>query len=161
MDLTRLANLAEIFGVLAIVISLIYVAKQLKQTNLMMKNAAASERLERDYELVLPMIESRDFAEVWAKGEHNFDELDHVDQQRLIFFERRAIMLWHHLFQMKKQDLIPEANWEETVWVVQNIGRRQALREAWKIFRHNVDKSFGDFVDQQFAIGDAKVDEQS
>ena len=160
MDLTHIANLAEIFGVLAIVISLIYVARQLRQTNLMMKNAAASERLERDYELVSPLIESRDFAEIWVRGDQNFGDLDHVDQQRLIFFERRAIVLWHHTFQMQKQNLYLEANWVETIWIMQNLGRRQAIREAWKIFRDNFQADFVAFLDEQFAIGDAKADEQ-
>ena len=159
MDLNHIANLAEIFGVSAIVISLIYVARQLKQTNMMIKNAAASERMEREYELVLPLIESREFAEIWVKGDQNFDELDHVDQQRLLFFERRAIVLWHHLFQMHEQNLFPDANWHEVVWVIRNIGRRQVIREAWKRYRDNFEATFGDFVDEQFAIADAEYDE--
>ena len=160
MDLNHIANLAEILGVFAIVISLIYVARQLRQTNMMIKNAAASERMEREYELVRPVIESREFAEIWTKGDQNFDELDHVDQQRLIIFERRAIVLWHHLFQMRNQNLYPDANWHETVWVIRNIGRRQAIREGWKLFRNNFEATFGDFVDEQFAIADAEADEQ-
>jgi hypothetical protein len=160
MDLTHLANIAEILGVVAIVFSLIYVSRQLRQTNAMMKNAAASERLERDYELVLPLIESRDFADIWTKGDRNFDELDHVDQQRLIFFERRAIVLWHHTFQMNKQGLFLDASWHETVSIMQSLGRRQAIRETWNLFGHHFHADFVAFVEEQFAIGDARVDEK-
>ena len=159
MDLTHLANLAEIFGVAVIVISLIYVAKQLRQTNLMMKNAAASERLERDYDLVVPIIENRDVAELWVKGDQGFADLDHVDQQRLIFFERRAVMLWHHLYQMQKQGLFSDANWQETIWVIRIIGRRQAVRETWRLFDRNFETAFRDFIEEQFAIADAEAGE--
>jgi hypothetical protein len=30
---------------------------------------------------------TRDFAEIWTKGEAQFDELDEVDQRRLLFYE--------------------------------------------------------------------------
>ena len=154
MDLTHLANMAEIFGGLAIIISLIYVSRQLKQTNLMMRNAAGSERMERDYDLVLPVIESRELAEVWIKGGNEFHELSKVDQQRLLFFERRAIVLWHHTFQLDKQGLFPNSHWIEQNWVIQNIGKRQAVREAWEAFNSAFEADFVAYVEEQFAIAD-------
>jgi len=160
VDLSQLANPAELFGVAAIVVSLIYVSMQLKQTNSMMKNAAASERLERDYQLVLPLIESREVAEISVRGGQNFSELDDVDQQRLLFFERRAIVLWHHVFQMQKQKLYSNPYWYETVEVIRTIGRRQAVREAWRLFSDHFDPEFAEFVDEQFAIADAQDDRQ-
>ena len=154
MDLTHLANLAEIFGGFAIIISLIYVSRQLKQTNLMMRNAAGSERMERDYDLVLPVIESREFAEVWIKGGNEFHELSSVDQQRLLLFERRAIVLWHHTFQLDKQGLFPQSHWTEQNWVVQNFGKRQAIREAWESFKPAFEPDFIEYIEEQFAIAD-------
>ena len=90
----------------------------------MMRVSAAAERLQRDYELVSPIIENKEFAEVWARGEDDFDALDDADQKRLLFFERRAIALWHHMYQLRMQGLLPDANWDEQTWVIQNIGRR-------------------------------------
>jgi hypothetical protein len=159
MDLTRLANLAEIFGVIVIVISLIYVSRQLKQTNLMMRIAAGSERMERDYDLVLPVIESRELADVWIKGGDEFHELPVVDQQRLLLFERRAIVLWHHTFQLDKQGLFPNSHWTEQNWVIRNIGKRQAVREAWKIFKPAFEPDFIEYIEDQFAIADGDGDE--
>jgi len=156
MNIEQFAAIGEIIASVAVVASLIYVARQLGQTNTMMRVAAASERLEKDYELVLPMIESREVAEIWVKGANDFAELDPVDQQRLLFFERRALMLWHHFFHLRKQGLVGDANWNEQVWIIRSIGRRQAVREAWKIFRDNFDAPFVGFVEEQFALADAQ-----
>jgi len=156
MTIEQYAYLGEIIAAIAVIASLIYVARQLVQTNTMMRVSAASERMERDYELVIPIIESREFAEIWMQGGDHFENLHEVDRQRLLFFERRAIMLWHHTYQLRQQNLFPDANWQEQVWVIQKIGRRKAVREAWRTFGEAFEQPFQDFVERQFEIADKK-----
>ena len=110
--------------------------------------------MERDYDLVLPLIESTEFTELWLKGDHQLDELSEADRQRLLFFERRAITLWHHNYQLRNQDLFPDANWHNQNWIIQNIGRRQAIRESWSVFKDSHETSFQEYVDNQFKIAD-------
>ena len=69
MNWNAISAASELVGVVLIVASMIYVARQIRQTNTMMRVGAASERLERDYEIVLPIIESGELAEIWLKGE--------------------------------------------------------------------------------------------
>ena len=154
MTLEQFAYLGEIFAALSVVLSLIYVARQLGQNTAMMRVAAASEAVERDFQMVAPIVQSRELAEVWMKGETDFSSLEPADQTRLMFFERRAIVLWHHRFQLRQQNLVPDASWHEQTWIIQNIGRRQAIREAWRTFREAYDPAFQEFVDGQFAIAD-------
>ncbi len=166
MNWDAISAISEFVGVALIVASMIYVARQLRQTNTMMRNNAASERLERDYEIVAPLIASGELAEIWLKGENEFESLRPADQQRLLFFERRAIMLWHHQYQLRHQGLMPDANWHETLWIIQMIGRRQACRKAWEIFRDGFELGFQEFIDEHFSIadsetlGDTKADSQ-
>jgi hypothetical protein len=154
MNWDAVSAIAEIIGVLLIVASLAYVARQLSQNTAMMRARAASERLERDYELVLPLIESGEFADIWIKGDHEYGGLNESDQQRLLFFERRAISLWHHMFQLRAQNLLADSSWGEQVWVIRNIGRRQAVREAWRLFKGAFEPDFTEFVDDEFAKSD-------
>ena len=154
MTLEQFAYLGEIFAALSVVVSLIYVARQLGQNTAMMRVAAASEAVERDFEIVAPLIQSRELAEVWMKGETEFSSLEPADQTRLMFFERRAVVLWSHRFQLRQQDLLSDAQWHEQTWIIQNIGRRQAIREAWRTFREGYEPAFQEFMDDQFAIAD-------
>ena len=156
MNWDAISAISELVGVVLIVASMIYVARQLRQTNTMMRINAASERLERDYEIVAPIIESRELAEVWLKGESEFASLQPQDQQRLLFLERGAIMLWHHQFLLRRQGLMPDANWHETIWIIKTIGRRQVVREAWRIFGEGFELEFQEFIDEQFAIDDSE-----
>jgi hypothetical protein len=154
MMLEQLAYAAEIFAALGVVASLIYVARQLGQNTAMMRVAASSERVEREFEILAPLVENRELAEAWMKGEADFSSLEPVDQTRLMFFERRAIVLWHHVFQLRQNDLLPDADWHEHTWIIQNIGRRQAVREAWRTFRGGWEAPFQEFMEGQFAIAD-------
>jgi hypothetical protein len=154
MSLDDYANLADIVAVLLVIASLLYVGRQLKQTTDMMRVSASNERVQREYEILDNLIENREVAEYWLKGESDFDALDAVDQQRLLFFERRAIILWHHMFTLRQQQLIPDADWQWNEWVIRNVGRRQAVRRSWAIFGGSFEKPFRDYIERQFAAAD-------
>ena len=157
MTLENIASLAEIFGLMLVIASLIYVARQLGQTTAIMRVNASGERLQRDTDIANSMIHSREVAEYWMKGATELDSLDETDRQRLMFFERRAIMHWHNMFGLHAQNLVPDSDWQELKWVIQNIGRRQAVRESWRIFKVAYQKPFQEFVDEQFSIADSAV----
>jgi hypothetical protein len=158
MTLEEYAYLAEIVGVVLIVASLIYVAQQMRQNTNMMRSNAASEFLERDFNVVTSMIESREVGELWVKGERDFESLDQVDRHRILMFERRALDLWHHEFNMRVQGLFPDYKWENQKWLIQNIGRRQAIREAWRVFGQGYEPAYQEFMDEQFTIADGATD---
>ena len=157
MTLENIASLAEILGLMLVIASLIYVARQLGQTTAIMRVNASGERLQRDTDIANSIIHSREVAEYWMKGATELDSLDETDRQRLMFFERRAIMHWHNMFGLHAQNLVPDSDWQELKWVIQNIGRRQALRESWRIFKVAYQKPFQEFVDEQFSIADSAV----
>ena len=145
---------AEILGAIAVVASLVYVGKQVAQNTAMMRVGAASETLEKDFELTNPILESAELADIWSKGDHRLDELSEADRQRLIFFERRAIMLWHHNFELRNQGLFPDANWHNQNWIIRNIGQRQSCREAWSLFRDSFEGSFQKYREGHFGSAD-------
>ena len=160
MNWDAISAIAEISGAVVVVASLVYVGRQIGQNTAMMRISAASETMERDYDLVLPLIESHDFTEIWLKGDHRLDELSEADRQRLLFFERRALTLWHHNYQLRMQGLFPDAMWHNQNWIIQNIGRRQAIREAWSLFKDSHETSFQEYMDEQFQIADDVSKEQ-
>jgi len=154
MTLEQYAYLGEIAAAVGVMVSLAYVARQLGQNTAMMRIAAASERVERDFHLVDPLILSREFAEVWHKGGSEFASLDEVDRDRLIYHYRRGFVVWHQLFDLREQSLLPEADWREHLWTMRSVGRRQAAREAWGAFEESYEPRFRELVSQQFALSD-------
>ncbi len=98
--------------------------------------------------MVSPVIGDRKLAELWVKGDSEFDSLDAVDQQRLIFLEWQALNAWNNSFRLRKKNLLSDQEWRNQIWIWKNIGQRQAVRESWKIFRDSYETSFQDLMSE-------------
>ena len=148
MTLEQYAQIGEIFAAIAVIASLIYVAQQLRQNTDMMRVGNAQHFVDFNISLVNPIVTNRELADVWIKGDSDFDNLDPIDQQRIVMFEWQAIAGWHNFFNLRQQRLVSDEHWREVIWVFENIGRRQAVREAWRTFKGGYDKPFQDFMAQ-------------
>ena len=158
MTLEQVAFVGEIIASIAVIASLVYVARRVGQNTAMMRVNAASERLQREFDIASPMIQNRDIAEIWVTAASDFDSLDNVDKERMLVYERRAIALWHHLFVLRQQKLYADAEWHEAKWMIRNFGQRQANREAWRLVKEAFEKPFQEFVDNQIASADSGLD---
>ena len=61
---------------------------------------------------------------------------------------------------MVEQNLVPDADWYELKWVIQNIGRRQSVRASWSNFKDPYEKPFQGFIDKQFEIADGATEQE-
>jgi len=156
MTLEQYAYLGDIVASIAVVATLLYVARQIGQTTDQMRVSASSERINRDFDITGMLAGNRELAGVWMTGGSDFASLEEVDRIRLMFFERRAITHWHNMFQLRQRHLLPDADWHELKWIIQNIGRREAVREAWRMFRDGFEATFRDFLDGQFSTADKR-----
>ena len=148
MTLEQLYYLAELVGTLAVIASLIYVAREVRQNTAMMRANASQSWTDLNFQLSGPVAENRELAECWVKGENEFDQLDEVDQLRLIMYEWRALESWHHLFYLHEQGVLPEPQWRKLLWVFENLGQRQAVRASWQHHKDAYDKEFQTLMNQ-------------
>jgi hypothetical protein len=154
MTTTQFANLAQMGAAISVIASLVFVAIRLGQNTAMMRINAASERLQREYDIASPMIQNREIAEIWIKADKEFDSLDEIDQERMIVYERRAIALWHHVYILRKRKVFADSEWHEAKWMIRQYGRRQANRAAWRVCKGAFEKPFQVFVEEQISIAD-------
>ncbi len=142
MTLEQISYLGELIAALSVIGSLVYVARRVGQNTAMMRVKAASERLQREYDIAAPMIESREIAEIWLKAATEFDSLDDIDKERMMVYERRAIALWHHVYVLRQQRLYADAEWHEAKWMIRKFGQRQANREPGGLLRKHLRNPF-------------------
>lgn len=148
MTLEQYAQIGEIIASLAVIASLIYVARELHQNTSQTRMTIAETQIGITKHMVAPVIESREFAELWAMGESNFESLDSTDQQRLILYEWQAINAWSNAFQYRKQNLLSEEEWHHQLWIYENLGQRQDVRAAWKFSKDSYEKPFQEFLSE-------------
>ena len=148
MTLEHYAQMGEIIAAIAVIASLVYVAQQIHQNNNMMSVGNAQHFVDFNINLVSPVVANRELADLWIKGDSDLESLDPIDRQRIILFEWQAIAGWYNFYNLRQQDLVSDEQWREVVWIFENIGRRQAVREAWNTFKGGYDKPFQEFMAQ-------------
>jgi hypothetical protein len=80
MNIQTLGSLGEFIGSLAVLVTLVYLAVQTRQTVINARQRSYSDILTRRQELMF-MLMDRDVIELWAKG-CNRERLDAIDAQR-------------------------------------------------------------------------------
>ena len=148
MTLEQYAQIGEVVASIAVIASLLYVARQMQQNTDMMRVSTAQHFVDFNMRLCGPIAADRELAELWVKGESEFDTLDAVDRRRIVLFEWQAITGWYNYYNLYQQKLLSEAKWIEVSSVFEIIGRRQSVREAWEAFKIGYDKPFQDFMAQ-------------
>ena len=146
--LEEVALILELIASVAVIGSLIYLAREVSQNTEMMRVGASQSWTDMNFDLSGPAALDREVGELWVKGESEFESLDEVDQVRLIMYEWRAIEAWHHLFEMHQRGILPKSQWEKLRWIVKNIGKRQAVRASWEKFRGGYEPAYQDFIDK-------------
>jgi hypothetical protein len=146
MSLEQAAYLAEIFGVFGLIASLIYVGRQVQQATLQMKVEASMERVGIFSGVYFRLAEDRALAELWRKGDREFSGLDATDQFRILSFETAGLALWSHFFHLHELGLLSERVWREQHRDFETVGRREAMREAWKLNKDRFSESFQKFL---------------
>ena len=142
MLLEQLAYVSQIIGVIGVIASLVYVARQLRLNTEQVRIDAAT-----NYSLWVDQIFSRtatdrEFAQVWQKGGSDFASLDEVDKARILNHEIGALFMQSHFFALLQSHALPEHIWHRQLWTLKQISRRQSVREAWKIYKDSFEKSF-------------------
>ena len=148
MTLQDIGSIGELVAAIATVITLVYLAVQIRQGTQVARSTQSLEFVQWRVELLAPTITDRELMALWIEGGDRFDQLDPVDQRRLIFFEWRAISGWSHYFHMHEKGLIEEHQWAELTFLFERIGSRQAMRAAWRENRGAFPEKFRTFIDR-------------
>ena len=150
MTLEQWAYVGQIIAAIAVVASLIYVARQLKQNTNAMIVSNADNFVKFNFQLNTPFALDREFAELWVRAGKNFGDLDEVDRQRLIIWEFQAIAAWSNFFNLRQKGLISDAQWSELESTFEVFGQRESVREAWNIFRPGYTPEYRSYMGRYF-----------
>jgi hypothetical protein len=141
MDIETLGNLGEIVGSIAVLITLIYLALQTRQTVKADRQKSHSDLLARRQPLMMLLTEDRDFIEVFSKGCAR-QQLDSIDAQRFTSF---GINLSSHVqdaYIQFKAGLIDKEVWEVERGILATCLTQPGFVDWWQHGQQYVTKDF-------------------
>jgi len=136
----------EIVGTAAVVVTLIYVAIQVRQNSQQLERTVQSTKIQswhavnENFMRYRDMVISSENAEIWIKGLNNLDELDSTEHIKFNMIAGTFLWsVWEYTMVFKNEGLIPDVNSNIFTDLYKHEGYRKWLinREKW------LDEEFG------------------
>jgi hypothetical protein len=146
MSLSDLASLGSFVNGLAVLISLIYLSLQVRQTKRNQQIAIRHSRASRIVDLQLALADPG-VANAWLHGSGSPQELTQNELSQFVNLCRALFFHFEDSFYQREEGLLNDAAFETVVAGARLSARSPGWRVAWRIARPNFGGRFLDFMD--------------
>ncbi len=142
MNLNDLANIGQVIGALAVVVSLIYVAAQIRQ-NTNAVRAATAQSLHEHFASWYHLIASdASLAELATRGLKDYASLSDTEKARFVSLFMAFLAYFQNAFLKWKQGLLAPSLWKSWEQVMMNLIGAPGGKELWKERAYLFDDEF-------------------
>jgi hypothetical protein len=145
---SAIAALAELLGAAAVVVSLFYLAAEVRKSRMQARLDASRELATRITQASIAAASSRDLAEVFHAGSGGMERLDPVDQTRYRAFMNALFRGFEQQFLLWRAGTLDEEMWESVVEIVRDFASLPGVQTYLRDRRGWYVRSFVDFVEQ-------------
>jgi hypothetical protein len=146
MSLSDLASLGSFVSGFAVLISLLYLALQVRQTKRNQQIAIRHSRATRIVELHLALADVA-VADAWLHGSGSPQKITHTEVSQFINLCRALFFHFEDSFYQREEGLLNDDAFETVVAGARLSARSPGFRAAWKIARPNFGGRFLAFMD--------------
>jgi hypothetical protein len=146
MSLSDLASLGSFVNGLAVLISLIYLSLQVRQTKRNQQIAIRHSRASRIVDLQLALA-NPGVADAWLHGSGSPQQLSQTELGQFINLCRALFFHFEDSFYQREEGLLNDDAFETVVAGARLSARSPGWRAAWRIARPNFGGRFLDFMD--------------
>jgi hypothetical protein len=146
MSLSDLASLGSFVNGIAVLISLVYLSLQVRQTKRNQQIAIRHSRATRIVELQLALADTA-VADAWLHGSGSPQEITPTEVSQYINLCRALFFHFEDSFYQREEGLLNDDAFETVVAGARLSARSPGWRAAWGIARPNFGGRFRDFLD--------------
>ena len=136
MNWEMLSAIGQVVAAIGVIISLIYLAVQIREQNKERRRAGINILTTQWGELVKTGQESRDFAELFLRGIQSFQNLDAPDKLRFSAFFTRFTRNAEGMFIYYRDGALEKALWDEVERTMIDYFAYPGVREWWTTRKH-------------------------
>jgi hypothetical protein len=155
ISLVDLANIAQIVSGVGVVISLVYLAVQIRQNTLQMRQntkairaAAFQEALNLAASMNAQIVADPFIARFFLLAEGELEALDPGDRMRWEAFQINGFRAQQNAFLLFQEKIISEEQWRTLSGGLRRALSSPATQAFWRAMRHEFVASFREYVDQ-------------
>ena len=136
MNWEMLSAIGQVVAAVGVIPSLIYLAIQIREQNKERRRAGINILTAQWSELVKAAQESREFALLFLKGMHSFNDLDAPDKLRFSAFFTRFTRNCEGMFIYYRDGALEKPLWEEVERTMIDYFAYPGVREWWATRKH-------------------------
>jgi len=146
MNWEAISTISEVIGALAIVISLIYLAIQVKSQSAETQSAAMHVFL-AGFREAITTCSTHEFSVIFTKGNHDVDSLTEAEKFQLSTTVQQFNRVYEEAFNMHKHGRLDDDVWIPMVRQYASFMAAPAFRFVWDIRKQYYNDHFRAFVD--------------
>lgn len=145
----------ELVGGVAIIVSLIYVGLQIRQST-QASRAATSQAFSAQYTTHMHKITNADFRDIFWRGIGGLENLKGSEQAAFLAFLGGLIRTWESFYLQKQQGAFESRIFD--AWLIQllDLFAQPGTLEYWAMRRHQFTPEFVDFLEAKMATNKPK-----
>jgi len=145
--------LAELLGAVAVVISILYVSQQLRDSSASARRGANHELLDATNNAFVALAENAELAGLWGRGLYDFSSLNPIERIRFSAILLNIVYMWEESFHAAKAGLVDAFAFERTKGPRDELVALPGFRAWWAVRRDWVGDEFRAYMDGEMATG--------
>jgi len=139
--------LGEIIGAAAVVVSLIYLASQIRAQNREAR-AAAVHQVMHEYSEMISRLHEPEMADVWVRAHEDFGSLSPPERLRFVVYMMVAMRTFEDAYFQWREARLEDDVWRSLLAPLCDLKSTEAFARFWQLRRHQVRPEFADYLDR-------------
>jgi hypothetical protein len=155
MDITTLAAWGEFLGGIAVVISLVYLASQIRQNSKLLRASTASATLAATSDFTSLVVQDSEVARIFREGMADRSSLSEDDMQRFDALLTMGLTANSQEYQFFVDGVMARSIWENRTLGLRRVLPLPGYREYWNVWGDTYPEEFRNVIDGLIREGEA------
>ena len=156
MTLAQVSDLSQAIAAAAVVISLLILIRESRQSNQLLRDAAVRNQVEGVQNISRAIFEVPGMADVWIKGAVALDQCTEGDRVRFLTFLTYSLRIWEGLHAQFLQGHLQDAMWRSHTQMLRDVQVLPGAKAMWEMRKHIFSAAFQEFYEQNLAQGEVR-----
>jgi hypothetical protein len=156
MTLDQVANIAEISAAALVIVSLIYVAIQIKQNTKATQLSTSQAFIDTYGKVVMQIYGDKQFRDIYWRGLKGLANLHGSETAAFAAWTIHTCRIWESFYYQWQEGVFDDHLWAG--WKIQlcDLFGYRGIREIWSARNHQLSEEFREFVDNEIVSGEPK-----
>jgi hypothetical protein len=156
MTLDQIANIAEISAAALVIVSLIYVAIQIKQNTKAAQLSTTQAFIDTHCKVIMHIAVDKEFRDIYWRGLKGLSNLHGSETAAFAAFFTHTFRAWESYYIQSQAGALDDRLWGGFKAQLCDVFGYPGVREIWSARHHQLSEEFREFVDNKIAGAESK-----